>query len=806
MHSAKPDNASSVQALRGRLGPHVAPDNLYERCKSLPFAGTVRCGLEQIEAGSWQEVLLDYEVGASGIADGATFKTTFKFYSDWAPFQTVDAAAANFISAEYQAGPLLQGQSPATVQHLSVRFDQKGHERPFQKAVIVDIVDGYLNAGDHIIIRLGDRRGGGPGTRIQTFVEDNFRFRCYVDPLGTSRFVAVPGDVTLKITAGLPVRLLLNGSRVARPGVPVPFHLSLQDRWGNVVSNCSATVALKAFAGRDTVYHRTIELPASGWSAARIDDLPTNRGDLRLVAEVPLRPYIVAAEAFVSFDAGAPAARIYYADLHVHAHDTVGTNSPAYNAAFARDIGGVDAFGYTANDFQISDADWSAGVATIGDFNKPGRFVAYAVQEWCGSSTAGGDHKVIFLGDEAPGFPYDKEGRHNRTLQWNENMKGTTAELGRWPVEELWDAYIDDPEQHLVIPHVGGRRYIADWHHPQLERLVEVASTWGHFPWLYQEVIARGYKLGICANSDEHRGRPGGGRPGVQVFGVRGGLTGIFAEALDRQSIGAALRARHTFATTGERTALIVRCGEYIQGDVFEENGPAAISYRFLGDRGWENIAAFDHNGELWRRNLHEELGYSERLIRLRWGGARIKDRYRWASWNGRLHVLNATIQRFSASGFEHSEETAWRAGPTDIGFRSETYGDADSIELDISNLEHARFVVEGTIGGFVKVGDPRKPAPFVHQPEFRWEVSGAELREKGELRHNLGGTELFVALERLTDQQLPLDLAGQFAVAPVNGPFGFRPVYLFGRQRDDSKIWSSAQFIEFPLDRGAES
>ncbi len=92
------------------------------------------------------------------------------------------------------------------------------------------------------------------------------------------------------------------------------------------------------------------------------------------------------------------------------------------------------------------------------------------------------------------------------------------------------------------------------------------------------------------------------------MFGVRGGLTGIFAESLDRTAIGAALRARHTFATTGERTALIVRCGDHLQGDAFEHTGPAEIAYRFLGDIGWDEIAACDQNGLLWRRNFHEEL------------------------------------------------------------------------------------------------------------------------------------------------------------------------------------------------------
>lgn len=78
------------------------------------------------------------------------------------------------------------------MQHLKVRFDQKGHERPFQKAILIDIVDGYINPGDKIIIRTGDRRRGGGGTRVQSFVEKDFRFRLFVDPLGSSKFAEVP--------------------------------------------------------------------------------------------------------------------------------------------------------------------------------------------------------------------------------------------------------------------------------------------------------------------------------------------------------------------------------------------------------------------------------------------------------------------------------------------------------------------------------------------------------------------------------------------------------------------------------------
>ncbi|WP_246696714.1 hypothetical protein [Methylobacterium planeticum] len=105
---------------------------------------------------------------------------------------------------------------------------------------------------------------------------------------------------------------------------------------------------------------------------------------------------------------------------------------------------------------------------------------------------------------------------------------------------------------------------------------------------------------------------------------------------------------------------------------------------------------------------------------------------------------------------------------------------------------------MEGTVGGFVKVGDPRQPAPLVHAPSFRWECTGRERVEQGAFRLDLGGTDLVLALERLTEDPLPRDLVGSLVVDPENARFGFRPVYFSGRQRDGSRVRSSARSIEF--------
>lgn len=181
--------------LRERLGTYVAPIGLYHYIKSLPFLGSLSSNVSSLTAGEWTEVEITYTVGGSGLADGAWIKGTFKFYSvsihrlslpklarkvnshylkDWALFQTSDSTGDNYVSAEYLAGPLVSGQTPATVQELAVRFDQKGHERPFQKAVIIDIIDGYMNPGDQIIVRLGDRRFGAKGREHKLLLKTTF--------------------------------------------------------------------------------------------------------------------------------------------------------------------------------------------------------------------------------------------------------------------------------------------------------------------------------------------------------------------------------------------------------------------------------------------------------------------------------------------------------------------------------------------------------------------------------------------------------------------------------------------------------
>ena len=89
----------------------------------------------------------------------------------------------------------------------------------------------------------------------------------------------------------------------------------------------------------------------------------------------------------------------------------------------------------------------------------------------------------------------------------------------------------------VVVAHVGGRYADIKFAHDPMETAVEVHSAWGTFEWILRDAFEKNYRVGIVANSDGHKGRPGACYPGASFFGSYGGLTCFLAERLDRDAI-----------------------------------------------------------------------------------------------------------------------------------------------------------------------------------------------------------------------------------------------------------------------------
>ncbi|OJD32604.1 polymerase histidinol phosphatase-like [Diplodia corticola] len=818
----------SDEELTALAGQYFAPEGLYQYTKALPFLGSLEHNPKTLIAGQWTELVVEYTVGASGLADGAWIKGTFKFYSDWALFQTTDPEKDNYVSAEYIAGPLHPGQTAATVQSLAVRFDQKGHERPFQKAILIDVVDGYLNPGDKIVVRMGDRRWGSRGTRVQTFVEDKFMMRWYIDPVGTSRFAPIKPDIAIPIKPGPIAKVKAISPRVVRPNVPFPIHIHTHDAWGNATANLAgldARITVTDEGSSEAIFDKQLPLPSQGWTVTDTTvSLPTN-GDYTVsvsVSDIPHGGTIITTTTDpITAESSIPTPRPLFADLHVHSDDTVGTNSSTYNFSYAQHIAGLDIVGYTANDFNITQARWTQTLAVIASANIPDKFLIYPGTEWCGNSAAGGDHNVVFLDDPtkttdvstAPAFPLDRAGNVARSFEWNEHGPAQLRP-GAWPLDELYATYAAEENRHLLIPHVGGRRCNLAWHHPRLERLLEVGSAWGVFEWLLRDAVRRGWRMGVCANSDEHRGRCGGGVPGTAVFGARGGLTGVWgAERVEWRGVAAALRARRTFATTGERLVGLVEVGEEgkMQGDEVEVGVGEGVEmrYRFYGRSGFGSVEAWDAGGMVFRRDLQREAeqhaaGGTRRKLRVRWSGARVYDRYREAVWRGSILVTDAVISHIQPFGgvLDNPEDVVELASESQVIFNTRTSGDFDGVDIFFvaASETPSSVSVTGKLGGYVKVGNVLNGNPHKPQPEFRLSASRHELEQvDGKQIEIKGGAELAVSAGLLLDVPLPRRVEGTFSIpANTHAAGENQAVYFVGRESHGGKVITSPVFLEY--------
>ena len=751
----------------------VTREAITAELDALPFLGSLACDTTTVVAGSTKELVFTYTVGRSGIADSGWLKLCFRFYSDW-DLQTTDPQARDYASATLVSRSLVGGASAAsaaTVQKLVTRYDVKGGERPFQKALLIHLKDGYLRPGDVVEIRLGDRQFGGPGTRVQTFVEDEFEFHLFVDVLGTSR-MARAAVSPLAVVPGPPERVVVHGPRLVRRDTSsADLRVNLQDRWGNACRDIPAAT-LRARAADAVV--AVAGFPATGWAAATVS-VPAQLHHVDLIAEAD-SVEIGRESCYLDVIDDFPSPRALFADLHVHSNDTVGTQDTGSNLAYGRDVGALDVIGYTANDFQITDDVWDNVVAACADANDDGRLVCYPGVEWCGTAGVGGDHNVVFLGADTTVA---------RSVEWHQGMASPAPTPQTWPITELYAAYEKDPDSYLLIPHVGGRRAILDWHHPELERLIEVHSSWGSSPWFLEDALARGLRLGASAASDEHRGRPGGGAPGANIFGGHGGLTGVLAPELTRVDVGRALRGRRTWATTGARSVALLRSGDHWMGDeIYTAADELVARYDLYGTAGWEELEVWDSAGRLWRRDFHAETGLSDTLVRIRWGGARHKDRYRWATWAGRLTVTSSAIDSTTPWAAAHPEQEFDRLG-NEISWRTTTYGSDIGVIVCLADLASSHLRIDTSI---IEDGIDASVS-----------VTGSELIEAGRRETPVGGLNLTLTVERIADlAALPVTVNGQLT---VDLPPADSALYLRARQADGHQVWTSPLFISRSAD-----
>ena len=199
-------------------------------------------------AGSFAELVLVYTAGTFGIDDTGMVKVSWRTTSDFSKPQFTKPEAANFTTVEASNGAKLE-----------VWYDRL-NIRPYANTLLIRIGRGYLRAGDTLTIRLGDRRQGSPGLRLQTNVENKVELRTSVDAFAAYEFCELPEQPSFDLIAGPAASWKAILPSLAVVGEPFRLAIVAEDMWGNPTEDASGTLRFES------------SLPTQRTARQRIDD------------------------------------------------------------------------------------------------------------------------------------------------------------------------------------------------------------------------------------------------------------------------------------------------------------------------------------------------------------------------------------------------------------------------------------------------------------------------------------------------------------------------------------------------------
>lgn len=703
-----------------------------------------------VVAGSVGTWTIRYTAGRYGVDDGGSLKFSWRTVSDWANPQLTDPAAPEYLSVETTADVV-----------LAPRFDPRGNFRPFVKTIHVRVLDGFMRPGETLTITFGDRRRGSPGSRAQTFCERPFRFRLFVDCFGADVYEEVEEDLSFPIVSGPAARLVALLPAHAVAGEPTWAFVRAEDRWGNPAAGYRGTVAFPPAAGMEGLPSAYAFTEADG-GAHRFEGIRFTEARLHTITARDTAANLTAASNPLLCEAASPALRPFWGDLHGQSGETVGTNTVEDYFRFGREKAAIDFCCHQGNDFQVTPAVWAEIKRQTKAFHTPGRFVTFLGVEWSGITGAGGDHNVIYPGDD---------GLIHRSSHWQIEDRAD-AHTDAYPITDLYRAFAG--QDVILLPHIGGRRADLRWHDPALEPVIEIHSCWGTFEWFLDEALERGYRVGFVAGSDDHKCRPGAAAPGAGAFGVLGGLTCLYARSLTREALWEALRARRTSCSTGERILAQLKADGHWMGEEYE----AAAAPRF------EVFVAGTGPLEEVRIRRGTETVYAHPLvapspgnrIRVAWTGARILDRNRQQVWDGGLRIEGGKILHAETYFFDTPAEgiTRWDAG--EVRWRSRTAGDEDGVILTLDDA------TRGTLH-------------FESEP-IRFSVPLAEVAGSGRV-FPAGGIRRQVVVKRLSEAPAPC--VARFTWSDAGMRAGWNAYYVRVKQANGSLAWTSPVYVKRP-------
>jgi hypothetical protein len=651
-----------------------------------------------IVAGSWQSFTVVYTAGKFGIDDQGGVKLAFRTHSDMTPLQMDDPAAPGYLSVDISNGADFEAD-----------YAYKRNIRPWGHCITV-LCKQFLKPGDQIAFRIGDTSGGSPGVRCQTHVEAEHQFRFTVDAFATVDYTPLEehSQPFITIRAGKPVNWKAILPTLRKAGQPFRLIIKPEDRWGNPSDQFVGKISLRA--SRPIKGLPTEAVFKAGEFSVVLEDLVVE-DDGDYYVDVLIDNVWVARTNPMRIKSNTPYAH-YWSDMHGQSGETIGSGSARDYFFFAKYRSFVDISGHQGNDFQISDAFWAEINNLTAEFNEEGKFLCLPGYEWSGNTGLGGDHNIWYRHEGRPIF------RSSRAI-----IRDTSRpESDCHDVTELFAAL--KGEDVLVVPHVGGRFADVTYaHDAAVEPSVEVHSSWGTFDWIVQDALKMGYRVGIVAGSDGHKGRPGASYPGDAKFGSYGGLTCHMLPDLTRDSLFSEFRRRHHYATTGCRLYLSAQMSFSENAKVFASNpslgrddhelsnvaimgdivqttqAKAVFNLDVLAQAPIEKVEIFDGLNKVACLRPFEETDLGSRY-RIICKGQETRGRQRLVNWFANADLTGGTIAKIGAINFYNPDRQPALCSPTRIEWTSVTTGGAQSIDVWVENARpDAKLKIETNQG-----------------------------------------------------------------------------------------------------------
>lgn len=667
---------------------------------------------DDIVVGSYGTYTITYTVGTYGLDVGGGLKIGTRRMSDWGTPQFDDPQAPNYVTVNC-----------STDSTLSVRYNTRGHIRPFRAVIIVDLLKQTLYPGDQVSIVLGDRSGGSKGMLSQSFPESICEFAVFVDALSSGVYIRVPQTPPLVSVISGPAETF---------SIQVPSNAVVNEPFSVKINGCDRYGNPTACEGGNLVICADEEIPANlnvdHGRVRWIDDITIGRAGVH-VLELHRENQLLARSNPIRVSDQQPGINLYWGDTQAQTASTVGAGTVEEYFTYARDIAGINFCTHQGNDFMVSDAAWDENVGGTKQFHEPGRFVTFLGYEWSGTAGAGGDRNVLFRGDK--GVVY-------RSSSWQLPVADAASEKPTASAvhQALTEFAAKHNEKAILIPHVGGRRADIDSVNPELEPVIEICSCHGIFEWYLQEALAKNIKVGVLGASDDHTCRPGLAFPSTPEMAVQGGLGAVYAKDLTRESIFEALAARRCYATTGERMIVWAEADGHPMGSELTSDQPPQIKVAVYGTSPLEEVTLFNRNKAIYTCRPNP-LTRNQNCLRFIWTGARGRDRNRYTVWDGKLTLSKGQILSAKTLNMYAPKEGIDQQTENEISWHSITAGHQVGILLELDAPDDAQIIFETSPATFdFDLKKVRQEDIFVDAGELDQSVTVSTLHSDGKVSH----------------------------------------------------------------------